>query len=161
MSPDIQSSSANNLVTSVDNNGTPNVPRVVLSRTYDALSRTTSESATVAGMNDFLNNYSYDQLNRLTRVTHTQQTGGNSVAAKRVDLAYNADGQYTSLNRYADTTGTNLVATSTYVHLPGEPAGVGPRRAGILNLYLRTSTDIRHCDFAVVFGSPFPICSRR
>jgi YD repeat-containing protein len=33
---------------------------------------------------------------------------------QRVDLAYNADGQYTSLSRYADTTGTNLVATSTY-----------------------------------------------
>jgi RHS repeat-associated protein len=36
------------------------------------------------------------------------------VASKRVDLAYNADGQYTSLSGYADTTGTNLVATSTF-----------------------------------------------
>jgi YD repeat-containing protein len=74
----------------------------------------TSESATVAGTNDFLNNYTYDQLNRLTRLTQAQQTGGNTVAVKCVDLAYNADGQYTSLSRYADTTGTNLVATSTF-----------------------------------------------
>jgi YD repeat-containing protein len=104
---------ADNLVTSVDNNGTPNVPRVVLSRTYDALSRASSESATVAGTADFLNNYSYDSLNRLTTETQAQQAGGNSVAAKRVNFAYNADGQYTSISRYADTTGTNLVATRT------------------------------------------------
>jgi hypothetical protein len=53
-------------------------------------------------------------LNRLTTETQAQQTGGNSVAAKRVNFAYNADGQYTSISRYADTTATNLVATSTF-----------------------------------------------
>src|SRR5258708_20879163 len=105
---------ANDQVTSVDNNGTPNVPRVVLASAYDALGRKTSLSATVAGTADFLNNYSYDALNRVTTVTQAQQTGGNSVAAKRVNFAYNTDGQYTSISRYADTTGTNLVATSTY-----------------------------------------------
>src|SRR4029077_2312659 len=55
-----------------------------------------------------------DSLDRLTRITQAQQTGGNTVAAKRVDFAYNSAGQYTSISRYADTTGTNLVATSTY-----------------------------------------------
>jgi len=65
-------------------------------------------------LSDFLNSYSYDALNRVTQITQAQQTGGNSVAAKRVNFAYNADGQYTSISRYADTTGTNLAATSTY-----------------------------------------------
>jgi hypothetical protein len=98
----------------VDNNGTPNVPRVILASAYDQLGRQTSLSATVAGTADILNSYSYDVLNRLTTETQAQQTGGNSVAAKRVNFAYNADGQSTSLSRYAHTAGTNLVATSIY-----------------------------------------------
>src|SRR5207247_10390710 len=73
-----------------------------------------SLSATVAGTADILNSYRYDALNRLTAETQAQQTGGNTAAAKRVNLAYNSDGQYTSISRYADTTGTNLVATSTF-----------------------------------------------
>jgi RHS repeat-associated protein len=68
----------------------------------------------VAGTADFVNAYTYDVLDRLTRVTQQQQTGGNSVASKRVDFAYNSVGQFTSISRYADTTGTNLVATTTY-----------------------------------------------
>ena len=43
-----------------------------------------------------------------------QSNGGNSVAAKRVDFAYNNVGQYSSISRYANTAGTQLVATSTY-----------------------------------------------
>src|SRR5207248_8046273 len=77
---------ANNQVTSVDNNGTPNVPHVVLASAYDALGRKTSLSATVAGTADFLNSYSYDSLDRVTQVTQAQQTGGNTVAAKRVNF---------------------------------------------------------------------------
>jgi YD repeat-containing protein len=95
-------------------NGTPNEPRVVLTIGYDHAGRRTSLGASVASTADFLNNYTYDSLDRLTRVTQAQQTGGNSVAAKRVDFAYNSVGQFTSINRYADTTGTNLVATSSY-----------------------------------------------
>ena len=45
----------------------------------------------------FLNNYSYDSLDRLTQGTQAQQAGGNTVAAKRVNFAFNADGQYTSI----------------------------------------------------------------
>jgi hypothetical protein len=64
---------------------------------FDHLNRETSLTATVAGTADFLNSYSYDSLNRLTQVTQAQQTGGNSVTAKRVNFAFNADGQYTSI----------------------------------------------------------------
>ncbi len=42
---------------------------------------------------------------RLTRVDQIGQSGGNSVAEKRVDLAYNAISQFTSLARYKDTDG--------------------------------------------------------
>src|SRR5205085_7529622 len=56
-----------------------------------------------------------DHLNRVTTLTQQQQTGGNTVAAKRVEFGYNADGQFTSINRYSALTGTSsLVATSTF-----------------------------------------------
>ncbi|MSR57401.1 MAG: hypothetical protein EXS05_06990 [Planctomycetaceae bacterium] len=42
-------------VTQVDNNTTPNVPRVILTSGYDNLDRRTSLSASVAGTADFLN----------------------------------------------------------------------------------------------------------
>lgn len=101
-------------MTSVDNNGTPNVPHVVLNSTYDAASRRTNLSAVVASTADFSNSFVYDNLGRMTRVTQQGQTGGNSVADKRVDLAYTASGEFSTITRYADTTGTNLVATTAY-----------------------------------------------
>jgi hypothetical protein len=69
----------------------------------------------VAGTADFLNSYTHDALERLTRVEQTGQ-GGNTVAEKRVDLAYNAVGQFTSIARYKDTDGGagNELATSGF-----------------------------------------------
>ena len=105
---------ANGLVTSVDNQGTPNVPRVVLTSAYDSLNRRTQLSASVNGTADFQNKYAYDSLSRITQITQQSQTGGNAVASKRVDFAYNGVGQYTSVTRFADLAGTQLVATSSY-----------------------------------------------
>ncbi len=103
-------------VTSLDNNDTSGVPRVVLSSVYDVASNRTNLSATIAGTNDFTNDYTYDALHRLTRVDQTGQAGGNSVADKRVDLGYNALGQFTSIARYKDTDGgtANEVASAAY-----------------------------------------------
>ncbi|MHB8974986.1 MAG: RHS repeat-associated core domain-containing protein, partial [Pirellulaceae bacterium] len=60
--------------------------------------------------------YTHDALDRLTRVDQIGQTGGNSVAEKRVDLAYNAIDEFTSIARYKDTDGgtTHEVATAGY-----------------------------------------------
>ncbi|MEQ8788186.1 MAG: RHS repeat-associated core domain-containing protein [Pirellulaceae bacterium] len=65
---------------------------------------------------DFQNVYTYDNLQRLTRVDQVGQMGGNTVAEKRVDFGYNAAGQYNTITRYKDTDGggTHLVATSAY-----------------------------------------------
>jgi RHS repeat-associated protein len=105
---------SNGLVTQIDNNGTPTGPRVVINVGYDNLSRMTSQSATVSSTADFLNNYTYDAASRLTKITQTQQTGGHSVADKRIDLTYTAANLLSTVDRYADLTGTNLVATSTW-----------------------------------------------
>jgi len=102
-------------VVTVDNNGTSGVPRVILTSAYDAAGTRSSLSASVAGTADFLNTYTHDALDRLTRVDQTGQ-GGNSVAEKRVDLAYNAISAFTSIARYKDTDGGagNEVATAAY-----------------------------------------------
>ena len=103
-------------VVTVDNNGTSGVPRVILTSAYDSAGNRSDLSASVAGTADFLNSYTHDALDRLTRVDQTGQTGGNVVAEKRVDLAYNASDQFTSIVRYKDTDGgtTHEVATAGY-----------------------------------------------
>lgn len=100
--------------TSISNSGTPSVPTVVLSNTFDAASRRTGLSATINSTADFANAYSYDNLGRMTQVTQQGQSGGNTVAAKRVDLTYHANGQFSTISRYANLTATQLVAITTY-----------------------------------------------
>jgi YD repeat-containing protein len=52
----------------------------------------------------------------MTQVEQSEHTGGNSVAEKRVDLAYNALGQFSGITRYADLAGSDLVATTDYAY---------------------------------------------
>jgi RHS repeat-associated protein len=103
-------------VLTVDNFGTSGVANVILTSAYDAANNRTSLAATIAGVDDFLSSSTYNALNQLTRLDQTGQSGGNSVAEKRIDFAYNAIGQFTSIARYKDTTGgsTHEIATSTY-----------------------------------------------
>ena len=103
-------------VLTVDNSGTSGVADIVLTSAYDANNNRTSLSATIDSTDDFLNSYTYDSLNRLTQLDQEGQTGGNSVAEKRVDFAYNLANQYTTIARYNDTDGgsSNEVAASTY-----------------------------------------------
>jgi RHS repeat-associated protein len=102
-------------VLTVDNAGTSGVPNVVLTSAYDANSNRTSLSADIASADDFQNSYTYDALNRLTRLDQGA-TGSASVAEKRVDFAYNAIGQFTSIARFNDLDGGSgdELATATY-----------------------------------------------
>ncbi|MCL4207914.1 MAG: hypothetical protein KJ000_35965 [Pirellulaceae bacterium] len=87
---------------------------VVLASAYDAASNRTSLSATIDTTADFVNQYTYDGLHRMTRIEQTGVTGGNAVAEKRIDLTYDAASQYQTITRYADLAATKLVATSDY-----------------------------------------------
>ncbi len=57
-------------------------------QTYDSSSNRTQLKAQIGTTNDFLSNYTFDALDRVTRITQQSQTGGNAVAAKRIDLDY-------------------------------------------------------------------------
>jgi hypothetical protein len=89
-------------VSLVDNNGTPDVPRVQLAQGYNEHSRSTSLTATIATAADFQNLYQYDNHSRLIDIRQQGQSGGYSVAEKRITLGYNAAGQFDWLKRYAD-----------------------------------------------------------
>src|SRR5690606_3855037 len=91
---------------------------VIMSQEYDALGRRTALAATITGTADFRNEYQYDYLGRMTRLTQAAQSGGSAVAEKRIDLSYDADdkGQWASITRYADSAGTETVATTGYTY---------------------------------------------
>ena len=72
-------------------------PAVSLARQYDADSRLTQVAATIGGTADFQDNYQYDADNRLTQVTQQGVQGGDAVAEKRVDFAYNALSQFDTI----------------------------------------------------------------
>ncbi|GIW93059.1 MAG: hypothetical protein KatS3mg110_1100 [Pirellulaceae bacterium] len=103
---------------SIDNQGTPNIPRVVLNSSYDASGNRTRLAAVIDGTDDFVNDYTYDLLNRMTRVDQYGVAGGHAVAEKRVDMAYNSLGQFTQIVRYSALSGTpsDEVATSVYTY---------------------------------------------
>jgi YD repeat-containing protein len=87
---------------------------IVLASAYDAASNRTSLSATIDTTADFMNQYTYDALHRMTRIEQSGVTSGNAVAEKRIDLSYDATSQYQTITRYADLAPTKLVATSDY-----------------------------------------------
>ncbi len=67
---------------------------------------------------DLENTYTYDALHRLTRLDQAGQSGGNVVAEKRVDFAYNATGQFTDIDRFKDLDGgsTHHVVETDFVY---------------------------------------------
>ncbi|HJT30770.1 MAG TPA: hypothetical protein VJ783_01800, partial [Pirellulales bacterium] len=82
------------------NNGTPNVPHVVLASGYDLAGDRTNNWASIGLTKDFANSYTFDNDQRLTMVQQQQQTGGNGVAPKEIDLAYNGLGLFTGTVDY-------------------------------------------------------------
>ncbi len=84
-------------------------PEVTFTDGYGAAGDLLSRAETINGAAGATTSYSYDGLHR---VTSERQTGG--VAAKRADFAYDELGQMTQASRYADASGTTLVASSAY-----------------------------------------------
>src|SRR5438552_6985532 len=85
-----------------------------MNQTFDANSMRTKLAVTVGSTADFVNDYTLDHLSRVTGIQQHGVTGGNSVADKRIDLAYNAAGQFDTIKRYADLAASKLVVTSAY-----------------------------------------------
>lgn len=97
-------------LTGVSNSGTPGVPTVAMAYTFDAVDNLLTRTDTIDGTAAGTTSYVYDSLNRVQRITQS----GPTVSDKRVDLAYNAASQATSLDRYSDLAGTQRVLSSFF-----------------------------------------------
>jgi RHS repeat-associated protein len=101
---------ANNRLKTVDNTGTPGAPDVVLTYSYDAAGNRLSTSSTINGSPGPVTASTYNALNEAVQITQS----GPGVSAKSVTLGYDANGNLSSLNRFADLAGTQPVAQTTY-----------------------------------------------
>jgi YD repeat-containing protein len=121
----------NGKMQSISNQGTPNVPTTIMSYSYDNVGNVLSMTDTINGSLGIANTREYDALNRLTVNAH-----GNM----RVDYAYNAISQVTSKKRYADITGTNLVAetNNTYDNCDRLTNITHSKGANIISSYAQT-----------------------
>ena len=89
---------------------------VTLGQTFDYDNNRLTLRTTVGGTFDLENIYSYNSLGELAQVEQTNQFGGDSVTPERADFAYDADGRLSTIDRYADTAGTEPVACSQYTY---------------------------------------------
>lgn len=87
---------------------------VVLAATFDPNSRRTSLSATTGSTADFVNEYEYDQINRLTVLKQRGVSGGRAVADKRINFDYDLAGNVQGIDRFRDLTATQLVIDGLY-----------------------------------------------
>jgi RHS repeat-associated protein len=92
--------------------------QVIMSSTYDSTGNRLQLAATIGGTADFVTEYTYDALRRMTRIQQHDVGYASSVpvAEKRIDLAYDAASQWQTITRYADLSATKLVATSSYTY---------------------------------------------
>ena len=100
-----------------ETNGTPNVPDVVLSSTYDADGNRTSLSATIGTTNtpDFVNGYTYNSLNEEVQVTQGPSSGHDYADNKQVNFTYYANGEVATITRLAGSLNAE-VAQSAYTY---------------------------------------------
>lgn len=97
-----------NRLTSVDNAGTPNMPRVVLTYAYNKQGNVTSATDNFGVKVES----EYNARNLLgIRKWH-----GGGVDPARVDFRYNAAGRMKRLDRFADLTGSARVGKTDYTH---------------------------------------------
>ncbi len=76
-------------------------PTVVLTYEYSGASTQPSGvSATIDGVADYQDAYTYNAQGELTEIVRSGVSGGDAVADETVDLTYNAAGQVQSIDRY-------------------------------------------------------------
>ena len=76
-----------------------------LASAYDTNGDRTALDATIGGVADFQNSYTYDSFGDETSVTQQAAgtSGSNAVADKRVTFSYDQDGRLSTIGRYAST----------------------------------------------------------
>ncbi|MDA1051866.1 MAG: FG-GAP-like repeat-containing protein [Planctomycetota bacterium] len=89
-------------------------PAITTTRSFDIADNRTQLAVQIGASDDFVNDYSYDDLYRLTQLAQHGTATGNAVAPKRIDMTYDIASQMETATRFADLAGTQFVASSTY-----------------------------------------------
>lgn len=102
---------------------------VILTHTYNSvgdMNQTSTAIATIAApttpVADYVNSFQYDNMGRTTQIVQggTAATGQPAITRKRVDLAYNAAGQFSKIVRASGASGSETeTATSAYSYFAG------------------------------------------
>ena len=92
---------------------------IVLDFDYDDASNRTEMAVTSGAYTDYKNTYEYDDLNRLWKVTQDDD-GGNAVAEKQVRFLYNSLNQFTYINRFENTTGSDPALRTYFTYDSGD-----------------------------------------
>lgn len=101
-----------NRVQQVQTAGLNGIPTSFLNFTYDAFGNVLTQSDTINSVIGTTNTSTFDNLNRVSQLVQA----GPGIAAKRVDFAYNALGQTTSMSRFADSASQSPVVASTFAY---------------------------------------------
>lgn len=113
------------LLSTVDNNGTPSVPRVVMTYAYDADSNVTSVQDSLGGVTGYV----YDALDRLSQANQS----GTGVNPKLVAFQYDNASFLTQISRFSDLAGAQPVANTFFQTdcdgCPGRITAIRHRRA--------------------------------
>jgi RHS repeat-associated protein len=99
-----------NRVTQEQMAGPNGIPTSFLNFTYDAIGNVLTQRDTINSVTGTTNTSTFDSLNRVTQMVQA----GPGIATKRVNFAYNAIGQTTSMSRFADSAGQVPVVASTF-----------------------------------------------
>jgi choice-of-anchor C domain-containing protein len=91
---------------SVDNQGTPGAPRLVISYDYDANGNVTHVRDSLGGVTEHI----YDPLDRMNKVMQY----GTNVNEKRVDMVYDNASFLREIKRFSNLAGTQGVANTFY-----------------------------------------------
>ena len=103
--------------TRAESGGVAGVPIAVFDATYDAMGNRLSVTDTIQGSVGARTTYVHDALDRIVRQTQSSAPGAtNSTADKRVEFAYNAMDQLTSISRFADLASSQSIATSQFAY---------------------------------------------
>jgi YD repeat-containing protein len=105
----------------VNNAGTPLVPQVLLTYSYDAAGRRTrlDNTSGVTGLPAAVTagfvKYDYDNADRVTRIQDGIVSAGSDAVRKQVDFTYNQRDQFSTIKRYLGA-GTTLVTQASFTY---------------------------------------------
>jgi|GEM_PF-1725848 len=91
-------------------------PQIDFAKSYYDVGTRKQVRASIGGTADYQTDYYYDDLHRVTKISQSGQSGGNTVADKSFGFKYSEKGLVDRLDRWASLAETNHVASTHYTY---------------------------------------------